>query len=564
MTIGGILFFQSTRITHIIPTVATSNSIITIHGRGFGNERGSGVVSINYNILPPDAYIQWSDRQIRTTLPAEFNSGILRVTTNSGGAAAATITNHDGVPRRRDAAETRVSVQNIYPLVAAIGERVTFTGTFHNYADIAVYFSKRIISADDRVPDGISAGAAESVNRHLFAVHPDDYVERNAHSITVRVPTGATDGEVVLEDIHGSRWSGQIEIDDRFGYQRYRDAHNFAFQIGIGITLQEDEEIVVWMPTPPRNAVQPHYDILFASTDIHYIYRDIGLINLVAQSADDRRDMRITYIVTRHAVDTLFRSPRIPISFVVDNEWLAQWLSEEPHLPINSSEAGEIVAGALVIQDVRGRAARIYNRLLSALSPEAAHPDDAEYTIDVDGEIANILPTLQSMNSGEQISASPLLYSLVAATLMRSAQLPTRVVSGIYYTAPASGDDHGHAYPHYWVECFFPTIGWVPFDVSMGDGLYASDPDRDRQQYYFGNLDSQHARISVGAPMLPRIANFTEDREFERAYFLYSPHAKKRIDPNQSPNDDQSALGYWFPITGIYSTLPWQAGAENL
>lgn len=59
-------------------------------------------------------------------------------------------------------------------------------------------------------------------------------------------------------------------------------------------------------------------------------------------------------------------------------------------------------------------------------------------------------------------------FSVLFLSMLRSIQVPSRLVSGI-----AKGDgDFGY---HAWVEVYFEGVGWVPFDATSGDFGYLSN-----------------------------------------------------------------------------------------
>ncbi len=54
--------------------------------------------------------------------------------------------------------------------------------------------------------------------------------------------------------------------------------------------------------------------------------------------------------------------------------------------------------------------------------------------------------------------------------MARSQGIPARFVSGISYTTSDLFDEPWQ--PHGWAEVYFPTIGWVPFDITFGEYGY--------------------------------------------------------------------------------------------
>lgn len=102
-------------------------------------------------------------------------------------------------------------------------------------------------------------------------------------------------------------------------------------------------------------------------------------------------------------------------------------------------------------------------------------------------------------------------------SLSRSAGIPTRMKYGSFFKVPLDGKDRDQSY-HCWPEFWAPNIGWIPLDVAVAD-LYVDDvtiteanvekvsltladgyhgPDKDRVDYYFGNLEPRRVAWHVG------------------------------------------------------------------
>lgn len=63
--------------------------------------------------------------------------------------------------------------------------------------------------------------------------------------------------------------------------------------------------------------------------------------------------------------------------------------------------------------------------------------------------------------------------------MLRSQGIPARFVSGLAYTNYQGQNTWG---PHGWAEVYFPTVGWVPFDITYGQ---------------FGYIDATHIKLRV-------------------------------------------------------------------
>ncbi len=72
--------------------------------------------------------------------------------------------------------------------------------------------------------------------------------------------------------------------------------------------------------------------------------------------------------------------------------------------------------------------------------------------------------------------------------------MPARPVAGFL----ARGD--GVSLPHYWLEYYLPTVGWIPWDPVLAEGRrpLGFDAGFDDAAHYFGALDNRHIAVSEG------------------------------------------------------------------
>ena len=80
-------------------------------------------------------------------------------------------------------------------------------------------------------------------------------------------------------------------------------------------------------------------------------------------------------------------------------------------------------------------------------------------------------------------------YASLLIALCRNASIPARYVEGIIYRGLHS--DVEAQLEHAWVEVYFPQIGWVAVDPTLGR-LPTT------QERYFGNLPADHIIVTTG------------------------------------------------------------------
>lgn len=107
------------------------------------------------------------------------------------------------------------------------------------------------------------------------------------------------------------------------------------------------------------------------------------------------------------------------------------------------------------------------------------------------------------------------------ASLAISSGIPTRMVYGSLLKPTLNGMETDASY-HCWIEIFAPQIGWLPLDASLAN-IYAEPieltdknkklvelttstgyrgPDKNKVEYYFGNLDERRVVWSVGRDLM--------------------------------------------------------------
>ncbi len=107
------------------------------------------------------------------------------------------------------------------------------------------------------------------------------------------------------------------------------------------------------------------------------------------------------------------------------------------------------------------------------------------------------------------------------ASLAISSGIPTRMVYGSLLKPTLNGMEVDASY-HCWIQFFAPRLGWIPLDASLAN-IYAEEiplndknrklvelttstgyhgVDKDKVEYYFGNLDERRVVWSIGRDLI--------------------------------------------------------------
>ena len=594
------------RITEVTPSIVTADSTIIIRGRNFGRQRGRGFVAVNYQFLAQDAYLEWNRNEVRVTLPSQIRSGLLRLHTNGGRNTSSFITGWDNLPNNTEN-NTRLVVKKVEPQSVSVGEVLTISGIFHHPASLQLYMSRQVIddsttgsttgddgsgaAADVRQNNGrVTAGDSSDnsgATSELFPLAASDYLERTSDMLSVRIPTGASTGAIAMYDAHDGAWHGSIDIDTRYGYQRYTVPQEYAVQIGVHTERPPQQEIMVWLPVPQLSAAQPVNASLYQSHPSQFFTDTAALYRLTAEHAP-RQDIRVTYQVRSYAVESVISSSP-PISGV-QAEWLQTWLRPAEHLAVDSDRAVEVIRDSVRGQSLLQRARAIYQVVqdnlvlisdydfsetqtdaavnvgspdISALLTDTSNAAAPEYSPVPTAPAAEILPNridiesiLLTIGVGPNRAVTAREYALTTVTLLRTAGIPARVITGLYFPYISDNDDSvpvvQRIEPHYWAEFYLPEIGWIPMDPALARTERSAGGQETQPRDYFGKLDSAHIQLGSGLTEFPAINQNNTQAFFTRSYSLFSNHVEYQPIIEGS---DVTVYGYWFPIYGIYTKL---------
>ncbi|MGH2617399.1 MAG: transglutaminase-like domain-containing protein, partial [Thermomicrobiales bacterium] len=152
-------------------------------------------------------------------------------------------------------------------------------------------------------------------------------------------------------------------------------------------------------------------------------------------------------------------------------------------------------------------------------------------------------------------------YASAMAVLLRAEGIPARVVGG-YFPAPFDPNEGGHLYreknAHLWVEVFFPTYGWIPFE-----------PTANREQLGYGDIAAveEEPAPPTPAPTPPPVTpEATPPPAAEPP-----PPEEPTLRPPEIFSDPARlasllglALAVFLAVTAVLTTIAWFAGFRGL
>lgn len=515
---------RNPEITELQSPTAEPGEVLTIRGRHFGEARGSGRVRIAGRYPVTNAYISWSDDEIRLRLPEDVRSGLVYVETEQGESEGRLFTNRLQLPRHADETVDRPGrprISEVSPSEAAVGETVTISGMNFGHrraAGTVLFLPGTVQPPSDDPPITLAALDRNPLTRRLRnvatpAIKLGEYQSWDNRSITVTVPDGANSGTLVVVTDRGGSNPVAFDVSRPVGEKRFYDKRSFAFReelIVEHITTNphalesERNALHLWLPAPNDSPVQRNRQTLRRNAEPlfrspegfeQFEYRNLG--------PRDRIELKHVQIVERYAVETSISAGSVPNSYNTASQLLRRYTAADRYVPADDDEIQSRAARSVGNQrNPYRKAEQLFGLVRALLSPEReGNGWDARAAYD--------------RGAGDAFD-----YAALYTALLRAVDVPARVVSG--YLVPPDLE----AVTHHWVEFYLPSFGWVPADPALADGMHAEAftelviEAEDPAGYYFGNLDSRRVAFSNGVVRIPSLQPDAREGEPRYRYAL--------------------------------------------
>jgi surface antigen len=160
-TSNAVPFKVRPRLGEIIPSSATTGSVITITGTGFKNVRGDSYVA--FNSVKAASYTSWKDTEIKVKVPAGISGAPTLTVTTAGGTSNGLVF------------KVKPRITSITPTSGNVGIELTITGdafknargdsyVAFNSSKVTSYISWKDTQIKVKVPAGISGAPTVTVN----------------------------------------------------------------------------------------------------------------------------------------------------------------------------------------------------------------------------------------------------------------------------------------------------------------------------------------------------------------------------------------------------------------
>lgn len=464
----------------INPHIAGPGDILLITGDYFGDVRQGGEVSIAGVRPVSSSYYEWTDERISVQVPSEAGSGTVTVTTRTGKSNSVLFTNKNDIPVVIEGPSKPGCpyIEEVTPLTGAVGDNITITGVnFGKDQNLGKVFFSAIRS---HLGGGSGYGEMDMDVRYIQAGKLDfNYENWSENEITLRVPDGATSGNLFIENDKGKSNPVYFEVVEPVGTKLLTTKRGYQAQYGVtikNVVSGGENEMYLWVPKVLLSATQGKMENI-NSPDPYWDYSpQVFVYYFQGLAGDETYQVSQTYWFDRYGLETKI-NPAAVIETYENPKLVAEYTKPTKYLPVEDEKIAKIVKDTVKWEtNPYIKAELLFTYLI----------DTFRYT--------DFIPEKSVIEAFDSNRADSFVYSLAYATLLRNAGIPARVKSGyIIY-----GDKKTRE--HFWNEFYLEDFGWVPVDPALADGARFGDFPfiEEPGTYYFGNIDNQHICMGKG------------------------------------------------------------------
>ena len=477
---------ESPEIHSLDPRIGRLGDPLTIIGSGFGNERNESYVTIAGAPPTSSSYISWKDREIRVRVPEFGEAGLVYVHRGRKVSNPALFANQATLPVSVEGPELSSvpRISSVEPVSGPIGSLVTILGSnFGSSRENSVICFSWNAESSPSAPAGVQA---------------PDYVEAfdaefgyelwSEREIRVRIPDGASSGNLEVRTARGKSRPFYFEITGKPGAKTFKDKRSYILSYGVDLRIDQavpPNTLYIWMPQPLESASQRNVKLLSRNAEPFVEnYRGSSLYQFIDLPARANRGITQSYVAEVYAVETSVKA-QAPVRLNKPSPVVAIYTLPSALVPSGDSgvkaKAAEIVGRE---QFPYSKAQKIYAWLIAS------------------GGIKGTPMQGGAFEALEEKQADNYRAALLFCALARAQGIPALPVTGVLINRQRA------ASRHYWAEFWIDGFGWVPLDPALGAG--AAPPNfnlrEDHADYYFGNLDNQRIAFTRGEHVFSQMA----------------------------------------------------------
>ncbi len=473
-----IVSIQSTKnpvITTIKPDVGEPGDVLTLIGDHFGTKNTENFVEIGGSRLTSSSYLSWTNNEIKVLLPHNVLDGLVYVSTSSGKSNPKIFANKSAipVPAQIDPLTTIPEITKVSPSTVTTGSIITITG--RNFGTLRgssqVYFATNDI---------------DTSGQPLFITGSDfdsDYQYWSEMEIQVRVPDGASSGNLFVSTTLGSSNKKSYSLSTSLGSKSYSDKRTYLISESAQISdmgSQGEGTLTLFVPLPQTNGWQRNLEIV-KSTREPSIPRYMNTIvhQTSLQEAVDKLSISHDFVISVWAVQSNIQSRNVKSYSTFTKNLYNQYVKSDSII-VSDNEKIISLASSIVNKEKNPylQAQMIFSYVIQNIE---LLTDISTSELDIDFIL-------------DEKKADAYEMTILTVALMRAVGIPTLPVGGILVDADMKSQNH------WWLEFYLEDLGWIPSDPALGSGMeYKAFQDKtNKSTWYFGNLDAQHIAFSRG------------------------------------------------------------------
>lgn len=491
LAVTGIFIFTirttpTPEIDYINPPVGNPGDIVVIKGKNFGHERDMNYVEFSGNRLTASNYVSWSDDTIKVIIPANIQNGLVVVGNGKHRSRPSFFANLSDIPVEVQAAEktTQPVITELDTKTPAIGDLVVISG--NNFGESRG--TSRVLWTCDY--EGLVASSEfPSINEYTqnmiaCSESESDYVRWGNNSISVRVPSGATSGVLVVETERGQSEPFYVDIDTKVGTKELVSKHTYVVQYVTevsDISATGTGTITLRCPIPVTFEAQPEIEnteIDPSPTIDNFHQTVIHQLNVDKNTVGTKTFLQ-TFVIPVYEIKTHVNSAKVYKTYSYMNQTLFdQKTAASTLVPADNEKIVELAAKIIGKETNNYRKARlVYDYMIKEYKYSDRERKSADDPVD-----------LLRRERGDSYD-----FAVIYCALLRALKIPCIVDSGLLV------DQSTESRTHFWNEFYVAGFGWVPVDVTLAAGEAVpvwTDATEDAVNYYFGNLDSHRITFS--------------------------------------------------------------------
>lgn len=490
-------------ISSINPLVGYPGDIMIIKGANFGAlKTSSDYVEVGGSKITASGFLSWTDSEIKLILPPNIQDGLVIVSTKAGKSKPSFFANEAGIPVEvpPDTKTALPVISSAEPKSAAVGNLLVLGGT--NFGTVRNNAKVFFTAGRDNDTD------ANDESSYIPASETDyDYEYWSDSEVRIRVPDGAVSGQIYIVTEKGKSNYTYLEIKPTVGTKKYIDKKTYIIQLEAdidNISPKSSVSLSLRVPRPQQSSQQPVADLTECNPVPVFENYQNTIIHQLELSKTQPKKIRFnqSFVVETYAVQTQV-NPKAARAFQDKTRALYTTYTAADSLINSDEEEYKSLASSIVKGEANPylQAKLIYSYMLenwqlTSLRKQGSEPKD-----------------LIATGFGDAYD-----FSIVYITLLRSLNIPAIPVGGILI------DSDLKTASHWWGEFYIENLGWVPVDIALGAGMeYKSFKNvDDPQEFYFGNIDSQHIAFSRGFNEIRPVIQNSHTVYFDRSYALQS------------------------------------------